>query len=624
MISSKNIEIINKLDSSLVESLKELDSGNFLETSIEESKSGIPSLKIKKNDKEYYLSSKYDPLREAKTLIDEFEYDKEQAAIFFYGAGLGYHIKEFLKRNPDIHFFIFEPNLEILYRFLENFEIADYPANRFIGISNDNKVLKNAISYMYDNFGTKYLYFYLPSHTKVLEEEFDDFLNTYKKSNMEKTSTYIAMLRFQERNIVCQIKNFGTVLRSPNILDFKNDAFKDKIALLVAAGPSLEDEYENLREIKEKNIAYIFAVGSTVNSLMKQNITPDAIFAYESGKGYYNVVKHIIENKIKNIPFVFGASVGFEAVVNYTGKTCFMDVRDDILTRDFLNGVPVNYDFKEKNTIACGRTISIPALDTMIRMGFSKIYLVGQNFGSRGNLRYARGIEYESAEKTDKDKHAITYTVKDVYGNPIETKVDYVLMKEDMEYLIEHHKASHIINTTKGGANIEGTVFKKLEEEMKTMKENNAPAFTDFLNPPIWNEEQMKKNVERFDSEKSKIESIIEDYKNVLNKIQKKIDKHEFKRIEKDYADLDDCLKRIEKNNWSLRFPLPSILNIYEKTANKIYMMNLEKNERKKAKNIHEEFSNFLKAYEEEVKRYKPLYEELKGTINKYFEEIKN
>src|SRR3990172_5880793 len=46
-----------------------------------------------------FLHSLYDPISEAKATLSE---ETEQETVVFLGAGLGYHIRLFLSRNPQI------------------------------------------------------------------------------------------------------------------------------------------------------------------------------------------------------------------------------------------------------------------------------------------------------------------------------------------------------------------------------------------------------------------------------------------------------------------------------------------------------------------------------------------
>src|SRR5690606_2967005 len=106
------------------------------------------------------------------------------------------------------------------------------------------------------------------------------------------------------RWILNSMKNFKEVLSTPNILLEKRGAFKDKPAILVAAGPSLNEEIENIRYIKENGLAYIFSVGSAINTLMHHNIYPHAATTYDPTVKNQIVFEKVKEKEIIEIPMI--------------------------------------------------------------------------------------------------------------------------------------------------------------------------------------------------------------------------------------------------------------------------------------------------------------------------------
>ena len=134
---------------------------------------------------------------------------------------------------------------------------------------------------------------------------------------------------FQERWILNSMKNFKEVLSTPNILLEKKGQFKDKPAILVAAGPSLNEEIENIRYIKDNGLAYIFSVGSAINTLIYHDIYPDAACTYDPTVNNQKVFEKTKERGIKEIPMIFGSSVGYETLVDYPGNKYHMITSQD-------------------------------------------------------------------------------------------------------------------------------------------------------------------------------------------------------------------------------------------------------------------------------------------------------
>lgn len=164
------------------------------------------------------------------------------------------------------------------------------------------------------------------------------------------------------------MKNFGEVLNTPNILLEKKGEFKDKPAIIVAAGPSLNEEIENIRYIKENGLAYIFSVGSAVNTLVYHNIYPDAATTYDPGKFNQNVFTKIKEKEIKDIPMVFGSSVGYETLLNYPGKKYHMITSQDSVSNYYLR----NENNKPIDMVYDAPTIAVVTLQLLYELGLTQ------------------------------------------------------------------------------------------------------------------------------------------------------------------------------------------------------------------------------------------------------------
>ncbi len=55
----------------------------------------------KKTIKKVYLHSKYNPIREGETIVNQYSNIEDNTTIIFYGVGLGYHIDLFLKKTSQ-------------------------------------------------------------------------------------------------------------------------------------------------------------------------------------------------------------------------------------------------------------------------------------------------------------------------------------------------------------------------------------------------------------------------------------------------------------------------------------------------------------------------------------------
>lgn len=136
-----NIIYLKKQNPALYDALKKEEETVTKETVIlEKTRSNQQTLKIVKDGKTNYLHSKYDPLKEAATIIDQLEEQEEfskDTHLIFYGLGLGYHIDAFVNRHPNVDFSIYEPSLEVLSYYLSQKSLSHLPTKNFKGISGE-------------------------------------------------------------------------------------------------------------------------------------------------------------------------------------------------------------------------------------------------------------------------------------------------------------------------------------------------------------------------------------------------------------------------------------------------------------------------------------------------------
>ena len=139
MILIDNLNILKSSYLDIWNKLKQFeDKENRKLTEIEETRNGDKTLVINKDDKNVYLHSRYNPVREAETIVESIDDIDENTNIIFYGTGLGFHIQLILEKYKNIKYYIYEPIPEILYAFLSNVNLKKLNLNRLAGISTNS------------------------------------------------------------------------------------------------------------------------------------------------------------------------------------------------------------------------------------------------------------------------------------------------------------------------------------------------------------------------------------------------------------------------------------------------------------------------------------------------------
>ena len=282
-----NIVFLKENSPILYEELKKSEENtNESKVILEDTKTSDKTLKIEKDNSMIYLHSKYNPLREAESIIDNLEEREsidEDKYIIFYGLGLGYHIDAFASRYPNVEFSVYEPSIEVFRHFLEynNLKSNSYRKLDLVQCEYESKIMEDFFSNIIKKIDKKLIIMDLPSYSSAFKENHETFLRRFKEVLTNERKSLHTDYAFQKRWIINSMKNLKEVLSTPNIILEKKGEFKGKTAVLAAAGPSLNDEIENLRYIKDNGLAYIFSVGSAINTLIYNNIYPDAACTYD-------------------------------------------------------------------------------------------------------------------------------------------------------------------------------------------------------------------------------------------------------------------------------------------------------------------------------------------------------
>lgn len=613
MILIDNINYLRENFPSVREKLKIVEESENKKFFVEDTRKGDKTLYYIKDNKKIYFHSKYNPIREAEAIIGEHKEIHKDTNIIFYGTGLGYHIDLFIKKYPDNNFYIFEPIPELMQKFLSirNLSRVEYKNLRGINVGLDN--IASQINRFLDLNRKEVVIIDLPIHKKNFKEEFNKFNNMFLKIIKQRRRGVATNYSFQKRWIVNSMKNFGDVLSTPNIIVENKDKFKNKPALLVAAGPSLNEEIENIRYIKENGLAYIFSVGSAINTLIHHDIYPHAATTYDPTERNQIVFQKAKEMKIKDIPMIFGSSVGYETLDNYLGKKSHMITSQDTIANYYLK-TEGNEDI---NIVQDAPSIAVVTLQLLSQLGFNPIILVGQNLAYKGKAKHSEGVHY-SSELTEEEMDKGIY-IKDVYGEKILTNDAFNSMRQQMESYVKVLPNIKVINTTKGGASIEGTEFTRLNKIMKNQLLKKVVEDSWLLYDEInYDKKHLDFKLKKMDRDYEKALKVNKEYRRILNRIKKAVNNRNFQQVENLYVKLDKELKRIENNDFYKVFILPMNRVQYKLLADNINNLNEIRSPYNKGNKIVESFTNFIDICEEDIELVNPIYEEMKENIRNF------
>ncbi|ATW25684.1 motility associated factor glycosyltransferase family protein [Candidatus Formimonas warabiya] len=616
MILTDNIIVLKQLNPDIWEKIKGLE-GEMAQSLIKVvlSKSGLSTITIDEAG-EVYLHSKYDPQNEAARFISQYkEEDLEKYEhIFFYGFGLGYHVAECMKKFPEKDFSIYEPSKEVFFHALSVTILKELPLkhlkNLFIEFQPDD--LDSYLNSFVGSMNKETLLVAMPGYERCFSEHYRRFNSEFVQRLKNRKVALNINLAFEKLWTINSLMNFAEVAKTPNILhDIDKSHFKDKPAVLVSAGPSLEEELDNLKYIKEKGLAYIFAVGSAVKALVGKGISPDAVCSYDPTPSNRNMYAEVKQLKITHIPLIFGSSVYCETLGTYPGPKVHMVISQDTVAPFYLSHPQGNL-----HKLIDAPSIAVVTLELLIKLGCNPIILVGQNLAFRNDRWYAKGIYEEDLEKQTERVKKASLEVEDVYGGKVRTEDSLNRMRLQMEQYLYIFSPCRVINTTKGGAKIDGADFVPLEAVMKDCLTKRV--VTNWLTGQESAQYSTKHKLEQakiMDESYQECLQLLDKVNQILLDLEKQAAKNYSNRISHLFPKLDKGFKQLANNIFFLFFLLPMNRVRHDLLVNNISEMRLEKNIIEKAGKVGKSFGPFINDCRKDLQLIEPYFRDVQEII---------
>lgn len=520
-------------------------------------RSGLPSLLLEHDGKVVCLHSKYDPIHEATQWMVQYEEDViENEHIFFYGIGFAYHIEYLLTKYPDKFFTLYEPNPSIFYAYLIHRAMNTMPLIKLknLYVEFDPESVTTNLTRFLHGCHEKFVVITHPVYERVFEQQTKQFSFLFKSLLFEKREEKNFVLDIQHIWTINTTLNFIKVLKTPNILRIKKNFFEGKPVIIVSAGPSLIEEIEHLRIIKEKKLAYIFAVGSANKVLLTEGIYPDAITSFDPYDHNTLVFDEIINKEINTIPLIFGTTIGCRSVEIYPGPKLHM-----VMEQDFISAYYLQYEqLAAKNEIMqMAPNIAVVSLNLLHKLGCKLVILVGQNFAFRNDKYYSEGISFDYRKDNELsllEKTDLEY-VESVEGKQIATMKGFTQSRLSMEQLIKQTNIS-VINTTRGGAKIAGTQYIELGDVI-TEKLRASIVEDDWYvaDPTEYNKEDIYKQTVKMEKSHSHIRELLNKFDQIFEKINKQMTLNKTKPIDsikKLNNEIFSFMQELENNSYYL------------------------------------------------------------------------
>lgn len=470
-IYEKNLSALKKCDESLYEYIKtQAQEYDCSMCSIVMSKNEKPLISMKIDGKEYIFGSRYNPDVEAQRFAKQYESVTNGAHMTFLGFGSGLIAREIVSYLKDeMHFLFYEPSIEIFLFTLKNFDITDLFENDRVRIivkgyndGNVDAVISAHVTVSNYQFCT---YDALPQYRKLFEKDFEKLKTDYCYIIETVKSNLLTGQYFAHAKVKNEIANFKEIFHCNCLEDFEGCFPLDRPAVLVAAGPSLEKNVHLLKEAKGKFL--IIGVDSALRYLVEQEIMPDVALVADPLKP----VRLFEDDKVRQIPLAFYTGANNEIIKLMKHQKLIVASADSAYSNRLFEIAG-----KHMYTLNGGGSVATYAFVLLMAWGYKKIVLLGQDL--------ALAEDKVHAGNDDLDLHKLNdnkIEIEGYYGDMVYTSPDYDYYRRWYEMAIRRLDDIEVINSTEGGAKIQGATQKSFREVIDEYKDVEPFDFEGYI-----------------------------------------------------------------------------------------------------------------------------------------------
>lgn len=390
-----------------------------------------------------YLHTNGDPFEEGRILAESW-FDREHYDYVVYGLGLGYHIQALLEIDVAITVTVIEADVHVI-SLAGKYGVTSLwdQTGRVKIISDPDHTALVTIAAQLDD--TQRFVIHYPSMVHISNQTYRDQLEDYF---IEFSSAQTQLTRLSGNFI--KNKEFFQ-----NEVSELQEKFENKTVYIIAAGPSLDLNMQELKNIGDDGV--ILATGTVLKKMLAAGIQPDYVIIIDAGRSTYIQTEGLAQTEI---PLLYLSTVYYQIPLEYPGEKYVI----------FQQGYEKSEEYAAKHgyeVYESGGSVTTTALDISIRMGAKCIVLVGADLAYTGGRNHA-----SDTAKVREIQNATGRMVEDIHGNLVMTAKNLNLYRKWIERRIAREKSSGIqfIDATEGGARICGTKLCKLKDVVQWRK----------------------------------------------------------------------------------------------------------------------------------------------------------
>lgn len=593
-----NINVISTSESNrLIKEFMEKGSGveKKQEIEVEATKVGTLTTYINENGQKRYLASRYNPENEAVNWTKRFEFKADNSVLAVFGFGIGNFIRELLKILELEQIIVYEPDVEIFYHTMKNYELTDVLSSPKVNliVSGINEWMLPRVllcSFSFENIKMIQTAT-LQSYKQKYATEEKNFLEHIVKAQKDVKIGLNTMEMYGFMHLQNVLKNMNYLKESSTGHEMLQLIEPGVPVIAVMAGPSVEEELEDLRAAKGK--FPILAVDRIVNFLMENGIEPDMMFTIDP------VIDETLFDieKVSHIPIVGSLVSGSGLLELHKGKKGFISI----------GPFPGNMYIKLKKynpMYQSGNTVAGLMMGVLLGERIQEIYLVGQDLAFHGDVTHAGDVK----EKVSYFDESIW--VEGINGEKVRSRTDWEVMLRWYQGILNIYSGTQVYDTKNEGAKISGTSRKKIKDalvEKNWEKKDYRQMFCDCA--PTFNEEEWSEMIEYFEKVEESFQKIKEMLPEAIEASEKLIEKKLSKIKKKEYSEIVLETNRYISTN-SLAAMIDEILTGGMR-AELVTLSEKAVNQKEDEKKVLMVANKMFRGIEKVIEALEPLYSEM-------------
>lgn len=424
---------------------------------LEPTNSGLFTMSSIDDKGQYYIHSNTNPQIEAKEFA-QYYYDVVYDKYIILGLGLGYHVDELSKLDEGIAISVYEDSLQVILQ----------------------AMMANKLDWLWDNERINLIY---DPDLKLMRKELSDDISG--DAHMSFIIHYPSLRHIDSLEIKAKlqkifirdsgIRNMRALMESnfrsnmsnmTDVVDVLKEKFEGKHAIVVAAGPSLDNNVKLL--LQKPKDTLVIATGTVFRKLMALGVDVDYVIVSDANRRIFGQVSGYLDC---NIPMIYLSTAYRGFGDKYQGEKYIVLQKDYDRAEEEAKKLGVQ-------TYQTGGSVATTALDVCIQLGCASVAFLGLDLAYTGNMAHAEGTSRRVANDIEDMQKVEGYEIEWVSQNKYKIKKVQLtasnlfdMYRNWMEVrLMEKDVIMPIYDASEGGSVIKGMEIISLKNYFEKVK----------------------------------------------------------------------------------------------------------------------------------------------------------